>query len=278
MYTERLQVSSVMLILYISASTQSAGEVCRQLESYLVPKLQSDNPVVKFKCLRLIRQVVEAGANSEFRRIFQRRSDVVKACSTFRGIADPLKGDSLNKQVRDEAALALKTIFAADPAPLPAPAPHAHGFGAVTQPANYSAANYSPPAWTPPKIPDVPQQVSAFHRFCSAPSSPSDLEIEGFFFSDFQETECTAEALGFLRESAPLTSRLRCMHVILHLWALGRESVIKTLTAAGLFRDLEIAKSAPALRTRAEYLLRVLPGAAPTDLLEMGSKFSFIRK
>ncbi|KAF4701220.1 AP-4 complex accessory subunit Tepsin [Perkinsus olseni] len=87
-----------------------------QLEDYLCNKIASkDDANVKFKCLRIIRNILDPDAqvqaSMDFKKRMQRRADVVKSCRMFRGPVDPLRGDAPNKAVRVEAEAALKMIF-----------------------------------------------------------------------------------------------------------------------------------------------------------------------
>src|SRR5690242_17260361 len=104
--------------------TQLGPAVCKQLEEYLVAKLQKDHAGVKLKVLKILRHVCQQGASVEFRRLIHRRSDLIKQCQSYRGQPDPLTGDAPNKAVRDEASAALKAIFAADNAPSQATLPN----------------------------------------------------------------------------------------------------------------------------------------------------------
>ncbi|EER07496.1 conserved hypothetical protein [Perkinsus marinus ATCC 50983] len=87
-----------------------------QLEDYLCNKITSkDDANVKFKCLRIIRNILDPDAqvqaSMDFRKRIQRRADVVKSCRMYRGPVDPLRGDAPSKAVREEAEAALKMIF-----------------------------------------------------------------------------------------------------------------------------------------------------------------------
>merc|ERR1719282_1020995 len=97
----------------IAKSTFVDINACQQLADYLLKKLERDNPHVKAKSLRIIRHVCEQG-QPNFRREIQRRSDVVKSCLQYRGEPDPLKGDALNKAVREEADATVKAVFSSD--------------------------------------------------------------------------------------------------------------------------------------------------------------------
>ncbi|KAH9306661.1 hypothetical protein KI387_011065, partial [Taxus chinensis] len=63
--------------------------------------------------LRLIKYSV-AKAGAEFRREMQRHSGVIRQMFHYRGEPDPLRGDALNKAVRDTAHEAVAAIFASE--------------------------------------------------------------------------------------------------------------------------------------------------------------------
>ena len=92
-------------------ATFSSVDVCKQLDDFLASRLTQTNPVAKQKTLRTIRRICEEGCSVELRRLLQRRSETVKQLLSYRGEVDPLRGDALNKAVRDEAGLTLKVIF-----------------------------------------------------------------------------------------------------------------------------------------------------------------------
>ena len=87
---------------------------CKQLEEYLLSKLAKDHSGVKFKVLRIIRYLCENDCSPEFRRLVQKKADAIRQCQSFRGVQDPLRGDSANKDVREEAAATMKSLFAAE--------------------------------------------------------------------------------------------------------------------------------------------------------------------
>eukprot|EP00403_Amphidinium_massartii_P017834 CAMPEP_0178415610 /NCGR_PEP_ID=MMETSP0689_2-20121128/23639_1 /TAXON_ID=160604 /ORGANISM="Amphidinium massartii, Strain CS-259" /LENGTH=185 /DNA_ID=CAMNT_0020036933 /DNA_START=47 /DNA_END=600 /DNA_ORIENTATION=- len=97
----------------IAKATFADIDACQQLADYLIKKLERDNPHVKLKVLRIIRHVCDQGKH-DFRRAIQKKADLVKQCQQYRGTPDPLKGDAPNKAVREEADVALKSIFSSD--------------------------------------------------------------------------------------------------------------------------------------------------------------------
>lgn len=101
-------------LLFSLEITHEGPAICKQLEEYLISKLAKDHSGVKLKVLRIIRFVCENEGSHEFRRLIQRKSDLIRQCQSYRGAQDPLRGDSPNKAVRDEAAATMKALFAAE--------------------------------------------------------------------------------------------------------------------------------------------------------------------
>ena len=66
--------------------------------------------------LRMIKFVVGKGG-PEFKRQVQRQSAVIRQLFDYKGQPDPLRGDALNKAVRDTAHEAINAIFASDDKP-----------------------------------------------------------------------------------------------------------------------------------------------------------------
>ena len=72
------------------------------LEDFLLKRLKKDSVHVKLKVLRVIKHCCLQG-HATFRRDMQRHVTEIKECLAYRGAADPLHGDALNKAVRDMA-------------------------------------------------------------------------------------------------------------------------------------------------------------------------------
>lgn len=94
--------------------THDGPVVCKQLEEYLISKLAKDHSGVKYKVLKMIRFLCENECSAEFRRLIQRKADSIRPCQSYRGSPDPLRGDSPNKAVRDEATATMQALFAAE--------------------------------------------------------------------------------------------------------------------------------------------------------------------
>ncbi|KAK9677070.1 hypothetical protein RND81_11G119900 [Saponaria officinalis] len=92
--------------------TSSAG-IVKEVSEFLLKRLDHKSPIVKQKALRVIKYGV-GKSGAEFRREMQRHSVAVKQLLHYRGQPDPLKGDALNKAVRETAQDALSAIFSTE--------------------------------------------------------------------------------------------------------------------------------------------------------------------
>ncbi|THG00202.1 hypothetical protein TEA_008859 [Camellia sinensis var. sinensis] len=87
--------------------------IVKEVSEFIFKRLDHKSPIVKQKALRLIKYaVVKSGV--EFRREMQRNSAAVRQLFHYKGQLHPLKGDSLNKAVRDTAHETISAIFSAD--------------------------------------------------------------------------------------------------------------------------------------------------------------------
>ncbi|KAK2977900.1 hypothetical protein RJ640_022691 [Escallonia rubra] len=87
--------------------------IVKEVSEFVFKRLQHKSPVVKHKALRLIKYAVPK-SGVEFRREMQRNSVAVRQLIHYKGQLDPLKGDALNKAVRETAQEALSAIFSTD--------------------------------------------------------------------------------------------------------------------------------------------------------------------
>ncbi|PKA61272.1 VHS domain-containing protein [Apostasia shenzhenica] len=87
--------------------------VVNEVSEFILKRLDHKSPVVKQKALRLIKYAV-GKSGSEFRRTMQRHSAAVRQLLHYKGQLDPLKGDALNKAVRDTAQETIAVLFASD--------------------------------------------------------------------------------------------------------------------------------------------------------------------
>ncbi|XP_076881339.1 protein MODIFIED TRANSPORT TO THE VACUOLE 1-like [Bidens hawaiensis] len=106
--------------------------IVKELSEFIFKRLQHKSPIVKQKALRVIKYAV-GKSGVEFRREMQRNSVAVRQLIHHKGQPDPLKGDSLNKSVRETAQEALTAIFAGEdnskPPPTEGLARRIEGFG-----------------------------------------------------------------------------------------------------------------------------------------------------
>ncbi|KAF5768106.1 putative VHS domain, ENTH domain, AP-4 complex accessory subunit Tepsin [Helianthus annuus] len=87
--------------------------VVKEICEFVFKRLQHKSPIVKQKALRVIKYAV-GKSGVEFRREMQRNSVAVRQLVHYKGQPDPLKGDALNKSVRETAQEALTAIFAGE--------------------------------------------------------------------------------------------------------------------------------------------------------------------
>ncbi|KAK8559867.1 hypothetical protein V6N13_016600 [Hibiscus sabdariffa] len=87
--------------------------IVKEVAEFVLKRLDHKSPIVKQKTLRLIKYVV-GKCGAEFRREMQRNSVAIRQLFHYKGEPDPLKGDALNKAVRDTAHEAISAVFAED--------------------------------------------------------------------------------------------------------------------------------------------------------------------
>lgn len=84
--------------------------IVKEVSEFILKRLDHKSPVVKQKALRLIKYAV-GKSGLEFRREMQRHSAAVRQLFHYKGHPDRLKGDALNKAVRDTAHEVISAIF-----------------------------------------------------------------------------------------------------------------------------------------------------------------------
>lgn len=84
--------------------------IVKEVSEFILKRLDHKSPVVKQKALRLIKYAV-GKSGLEFRREMQRHSAAVRQLLHYKGHPDRLKGDALNKAVRDTAHEVISAIF-----------------------------------------------------------------------------------------------------------------------------------------------------------------------
>ncbi|KAL9264231.1 MODIFIED TRANSPORT TO THE VACUOLE 1-like protein [Drosera capensis] len=87
--------------------------IVKEVSEFVLKRLEHKSPIVKQKALRLIKYSV-GKSGPEFRREMQRHSVAVRQLLHHKGYPDPLKGDALNKTVRETAQEALSAIFSTE--------------------------------------------------------------------------------------------------------------------------------------------------------------------
>ncbi|XP_041002079.1 protein MODIFIED TRANSPORT TO THE VACUOLE 1-like [Juglans microcarpa x Juglans regia] len=105
--------------------------IVKEVSEFILKRLEHKSPIVKQKALRLIKYSV-GKSGVEFRREMQRHSAAVRQLFHYKGQLDALKGDALNKAVRDTAHEAISAIFSAEndkPAPAEDLNKRIQGFG-----------------------------------------------------------------------------------------------------------------------------------------------------
>ncbi|XP_044487479.1 protein MODIFIED TRANSPORT TO THE VACUOLE 1 [Mangifera indica] len=120
--TDEDKVTPVYKLEEICELLRSAHvSIVKEVSGFILKRLEHKSPVVKQKALRLIKYAV-GKSGVEFRREMQRHSAVVRQLFHYKGQLDPLKGDALNKAVRDTAHETISAIFSEENKPAPAPA------------------------------------------------------------------------------------------------------------------------------------------------------------
>ncbi|KAL3630281.1 hypothetical protein CASFOL_023265 [Castilleja foliolosa] len=87
--------------------------IVKEVSEFILKRLDHKSPIVKQKALRVIKYAV-GKSGTEFRREMQRNSIAVRQLIHYKGQPDPLKGDALNKAVRETAQEALSALFSSD--------------------------------------------------------------------------------------------------------------------------------------------------------------------
>lgn len=112
----------------------SHSSIVKELSDFILKRLQHKSPIVKQKALRVIKYAV-GKSGAEFRREMQRNSVAIRQLIHYKGQPDPLKGDALNKAVRETAQEALSALFSSEeskPPPAKTLGGRIQGFGNTT--------------------------------------------------------------------------------------------------------------------------------------------------
>ncbi|KAK3159638.1 hypothetical protein QOZ80_1BG0049210 [Eleusine coracana subsp. coracana] len=96
----------------------SDASIVKEVADFILKRLDHKSPLVKQKALRLIKYAV-GKSGTDFKREMQRHSAAMRQLVHYRGQPDPLRGDSLNKAVRETANEAMAAVFSTeDPKPV----------------------------------------------------------------------------------------------------------------------------------------------------------------
>ncbi|PIN05445.1 hypothetical protein CDL12_22010 [Handroanthus impetiginosus] len=87
--------------------------IVKEVSQFILKRLEHKSPIVKQKALRIIKYAV-GKSGPEFKREMQRNSVAVRQLIHYKGQPNPLKGEALNKAVRETAQEALSVLFSSD--------------------------------------------------------------------------------------------------------------------------------------------------------------------
>uniref|UniRef100_A0A0D9UYQ3 VHS domain-containing protein n=1 Tax=Leersia perrieri TaxID=77586 RepID=A0A0D9UYQ3_9ORYZ len=116
----------------------SDASIVKEVADFVLKRLDCKSPVVKQKALRLIKYAV-GKSGTDFKREMQRHSAAMRQLVHYKGQPDPLKGDSLNKAVRETANEAIAAVFSTED---PKPAVATEGLGKRIQ--GFGNTNFEP--------------------------------------------------------------------------------------------------------------------------------------
>lgn len=112
--TEDDKVAAVYRLEEVCVTLRSASlDVVREMVEYIMKRLDHRSPLVKQKVLRLIKFAAPK-AGPDFKREMQRQASAIRQLVHYKGQIDVLRGDALNKAVRETAQEAVSAVFAED--------------------------------------------------------------------------------------------------------------------------------------------------------------------
>lgn len=130
----------------------------------LLKRLDKDKPDVKYKALRTIKYMCIHG-RAEFRQELQRDHGLIKNAMHYKGPSDPMRGDTPNQRVRDEAKECSNAIFNTTGNARPSHATgRLEGFGS-----NQSTSNNHQYEATPSSLSSNPATSTYSHGTYSSP-------------------------------------------------------------------------------------------------------------
>lgn len=137
------------LVIFVADMTFESADTCMKILDLLVGKLEDASPIVKYKALNVIKNVLQKGSPAFFREIARKQSSL-RECLNFRGPPDPLTGDTPYSQVRDMAQQVINLMYDAPPAhsdPNALGNPYAGGSLANASRGSFEPATQVPPAY-----------------------------------------------------------------------------------------------------------------------------------
>lgn len=90
--------------------TFESTDTCMKILELLCAKMEDPSPVVKYKALSVVKQVLQKG-NNAFSRELGRKQAIIRDCLNFRGPPDPLRGDAPYAQVRELAQQVINMVY-----------------------------------------------------------------------------------------------------------------------------------------------------------------------
>ncbi|KQK03436.1 VHS domain-containing protein At3g16270 [Brachypodium distachyon] len=91
----------------------SDASIVKEVADFVLKRLDNKSPVVKQKALRLIKYAV-GKSGTDFKQEMQQHSAAMRQLIHYKGHPDPLKGDALNKAVRETANKAIAAVFSTE--------------------------------------------------------------------------------------------------------------------------------------------------------------------
>ncbi|KAI3683263.1 hypothetical protein L1987_83766 [Smallanthus sonchifolius] len=114
--------------------------IVKEVAEFIFKRLQHKSPIVKQKALRVIKYAV-GKSGADFKREMQRNSVAIRQLIHHKGQPDPLKGDALNKSVRETAQEALSALFSGEDTSKPPP-----NEGLTQRIQGFGNTNFDPPS------------------------------------------------------------------------------------------------------------------------------------
>lgn len=105
-----MYVSSFYTRVLCAGMTMNSHNDCVDIENYLLSRLEKNSPAVKLKTLRTIKHLCQSG-RPQFKIDLQRNIGAVRACTSYKGPPDPLRGDLPSEKVREAAKDTINAIF-----------------------------------------------------------------------------------------------------------------------------------------------------------------------